>query len=227
MRVTLQDKAGEREFEVVLGPDDEQHRVRAVVRGENGEESLRSVKRFSGPWKRAVDAAKIRQAEQPESELDEGAEEVDQIDPAEPPTPVTPEPVEPKPANDYDQPPTETWVVRFEDHHHHNLHQVLQGAGFTFELNSDFQVGRRYVHPKKLIEVWLEMDPEDDTDFLDCKVMFRNQVQTHEDYSEAEWNWFNQPDTPDGVVEQLRRELHILINIRPHYMSGDQIAITG
>lgn len=120
--------------------------------------------------------------------------------------------------------PTETLVVRFENDHHKNLHQVLLDAGFIFQVTGDLQIGRHYANPKKSIEVTLE-DGDEEAPWLECKVSVRGHILTDKDYSKVEWDWMTAgPDTADNAIEMLRRELHILINIRPHYMTGAQIA---
>jgi len=123
--------------------------------------------------------------------------------------------------------PTETLVIRFESDHHRNLHRVMLDAGFTFQVTSDLQIGRRYLHPTKPIEVVLE-DGDDDAPWFQCKVFYRGHVQTDQDYSKAEWDWLSEgPDTQQTTVQMLQRELHILINIRPRYLSVAAITATG
>lgn len=121
--------------------------------------------------------------------------------------------------------PTETLVVRFEDEYHHTLHRVLTDAGFTFQVSRDLQVGRSYVHAKKQIEVLLEDGRDEESPWLESKVIYKGKVQTDDDYSEAEWKWMTaRPDnSPETDVEVLQRELHILINIRPRFMTHAQI----
>jgi hypothetical protein len=229
MRVTARSKSSDQEYEVTLAPDGE-HKVQTVIR--KGEaESFRTVKLRSPMWKRAVEAAQAVMAddavpEEPAAELPEASSDDTDVEPADQPIAADQPIVEREPCTKVAEDakpldPHESLVVRFENEHHHNLHRVLLDAGFTFEVTNLLQVGRRYTHPKKPIEVLLEEDPEDREDFLDCKVFFQGKVQVDRDYSKAEWEWFTgQPDTPDGVVEALRRELHILINVRPHYMRG-------
>ena len=125
--------------------------------------------------------------------------------------------------------PTETMVVRFEDEHHYNLHRLLTDAGCTFQVTRDLQVGRYYKHPKKPIEVLLEEGGDEDSPWLEFKVLYRDKVQTDDDYSEAEWKWMTNvgANSPETDLEVLRRELHILINIRPHIMTHTQIEAAG
>jgi len=126
--------------------------------------------------------------------------------------------------------PTETLVVQFENKHHQNLHRVLMDAGFTFGVDANLHIGRRYVHPKKPIKITLQEDggnDETDQEWLDCKVEYQGDIQVAEKYSVAEWNWLTSvPNTPDGEVEMLKRELHILLNMRPRFMTAAQIEMS-
>lgn len=123
---------------------------------------------------------------------------------------------------------TETLVVQFENEHHRNLHRVLTDAGFLFQVNANLHVGRLYIHPKKPIKITLEEDggdgEEGGEEWLDCKVEYQGNIQVAEKYSVAEWKWITAvPNTPEGEVIMLERELHILLNVRPRVMTLAQI----
>ncbi len=88
-------------------------------------------------------------------------------------------------------------------------------------MGADLKVGRTYTHPTKPLRVLLE----DGDDYLQVKVLWNGNVQTDREYSIAEWQWLSSPpSTPEGDREMLRRELHILLDIRPRVMTNAEIA---
>jgi len=103
---------------------------------------------------------------------------------------------------------------------HQEYHRILHDRGFTCEVRATLRVGRKYEHPTKPVVVWIE---EGDA-YLMPKVFYRGEVQTDREYSVKEWEWLSrQPSTPEGERETLRRELHVLLDIRPRVMTHAEI----
>jgi len=115
---------------------------------------------------------------------------------------------------------TEVWTVAFESDEHLRYHQILHDRGFGCEVSAGLKIGRKYKHPTKSVVVRIE----EGDDYLVPKVFYRGEVQVAEDYSLKEWEWLSrQPSTPEGERETLRRELHVLLDIRPRVMTHAEI----
>lgn len=127
--------------------------------------------------------------------------------------------------------PTANIDVSFEHDLHKALHDVLVANGFDFRVSADGKVGRDYWSDRKNLHVYLkDIDAEDETETepeMDAFLDRDGTIFTHQDYSEAEWNWMNaksKKTTPGSdEVEFLTRELHIQCNVRPNYMTAAQM----
>ena len=111
-------------------------------------------------------------------------------------------------------------MLRFEDDLHKRLHNVLMDYKFSFTVNHDLTVGRIYNHDKKPIRVRLQ-EGDDHLEFRALDTT-KDEIITDEYYTRAEFAWLTHGlgDDEDSEVELLRRELEIIINIRPHTMNS-------
>src|SRR5882672_10504465 len=116
----------------------------------------------------------------------------------------------------YQEPIADTTLsvtLRFHSILHLKLHQVLVSYQFRFTIHGD-KVGFEYHHADKGIGVLLT--PVDDDLEYGCLKPDGREVYSHDDYNKLEWEWLSEPHLP--VEEALRRELHILVMVRPALM---------
>ncbi len=112
---------------------------------------------------------------------------------------------------------TETLVVTFESEDHKKLHDVMIRYHLTFQVDQALRVGRTYFRPKKPIKVFIK----DGDNYLETWSEVSGTVMTDKDYSVNEFKWMcdGLDSTIVGEAVYLERELNILINVRPHFMS--------
>jgi hypothetical protein len=109
-------------------------------------------------------------------------------------------------------------TVVFADQSHHRLHQVLMAFGFSFEITPpDYKAGLLYRHPSKQLEVELSISEDEYRAVThDLKKELGERIPTEESYTAFEWEWM---DDATDEAEYLRRELHILVHVRPHSLT--------
>jgi hypothetical protein len=106
--------------------------------------------------------------------------------------------------------------VFFTSQGHERLHTVLLAAGFHFEVTPDMRVTSRYRHPDKPYQVELREADEEVWAEVSNLDPANKRILSDQDYSVNEWEWLDQAG--DDEAEFLRRELHILIRVRPNYL---------
>ena len=126
---------------------------------------------------------------------------------------------------------TATYVLTFESPQHMLLHNICLDHDFAFKVNADLAVGRRYVHHKSPLEVLLlEGEGKQGKDEYEYRVSRLaaggdpHYILTDRDYSMLEWQWMT---NPDDTAEMLRKELHILLRVRPHYLASTNNVVLG
>jgi len=113
---------------------------------------------------------------------------------------------------------SDSLTILFEDQEHRRLHYVLLAFGFSFEVRPpDCRIGLLYRHPRKQLEVELSVsDGECRAATYDLTKKRGERIVTDESYTGFEWDWLE--DAPNEA-EFLRRELHILVHVRPKSMT--------
>jgi hypothetical protein len=119
---------------------------------------------------------------------------------------------------------TETMVVRFEGDDHYEFHQILIEHGFDFYVHHDLRIGENYRHPTKpvLVDLRRADHPDDGYDVVCMKP--NGDVYLEADYSDMEQRWIFDRSISDH--DALRRELHVLIKVRPRSLNT-LIALDG
>jgi len=106
---------------------------------------------------------------------------------------------------------TEMIVVRFVNERHQQFHRILLEHDFSFEVDRDLRVGLRYRHPVKPVIVELRGADEDDLEPVCIKP--DGDVYYTGDFSKTEFDWIFEQVNDD--FDSLRRELHVLLKVRP------------
>jgi hypothetical protein len=107
---------------------------------------------------------------------------------------------------------TQDITLRFRSVLHMKLHQVLMGYDFAFTVNADRLVGFEYNCPTLGVLLTLV---DNDLEYA-CLKPDGLQVYSETDYSRVEWAWISEPNLP--IEDALRRELHVLLKVRPALM---------
>lgn len=121
------------------------------------------------------------------------------------------------PVINYQEPmrePTLHIILRFTSPLHLKLHRVLIDHGFGFTVAADYLVGFEYHNEVKSVGVLLT--PVDNDMEYGCLKPDGREVYSEDDYSRVEWTWISEPQI--DIEEALRRELHILLHVRPALM---------
>lgn len=124
---------------------------------------------------------------------------------------------------------TEAVILRFASDLHQKLHDVLLDFDFGFQVNADYVVGFEYRHPSKPVSVLLTPIDEDEEGkslspggFEYACLKPDGSAYGPNDYTPTEWGYISENDVDED--EALRRDLRVLITIRPaHILSAEQI----
>jgi len=111
------------------------------------------------------------------------------------------------PVINYNEPTSDYGDLHFENSLHRRFYRMLMHYEFTVVDASDINAGHEYMHPRKPIRVILKL--------VDGDLEYFCQPIGFGDYNQAEWKWIT--SAPD-LAESLRRELHILVKVRPRSM---------
>lgn len=109
-------------------------------------------------------------------------------------------------------------TVGFESARHRILHDVLHSFGFSCEvIMPEMRIGRVYRLRHKTLEVELAPGADDELQAVtkDLTKPQGEQINTEDSFTQLEQEWLEQID---DEAEYLRRELYILIQIRPMSM---------
>jgi hypothetical protein len=121
------------------------------------------------------------------------------------------------PVVSYNEPPARPTVpilLQFTSVLHQKLHDVLGDFGFDFQVSSsNYMVGFEYRHPDKRVTVVLAVE-DDELGYVCCKP--DQTAYAAQDYNRPEWHYISA--TGISEEERLRRDLHVLIKVRPAHL---------
>lgn len=119
----------------------------------------------------------------------------------------------------------QTIELRFKTELQYRLHNVLVAEQFRFTVNPDLTVGPVYDHARKPVRIEiLEGDSGEEIEIHSFNMLDPAKPKLNlfdEAYTAAEFKWMTDvPEGDDGQVEYLRRDLEILLRVRPRTMNA-------
>ena len=102
--------------------------------------------------------------------------------------------------------------MHFDNTLHRDCYRILMEYGFAPVVTSDLIVGHEYAHPDKPVRVVLKV-VDGDLEYYCLKP--NGETYDEMAFSIGEREWINEST---DLSENLRRELNILIRVRPKFM---------